>query len=83
FLVITDYLTYWTPRAMHHPMLYNTFHEPRHKYIVPTPFASYAFHPVDAFSLSIPYHLFGFLFPLHRGLLLSLFLLVNPWAILV
>jgi lathosterol oxidase len=50
---------------------------------VPTPFAADAFHPVDGFAQSIPYHLFVFLFPMHRLLYLGIFGIVNFWAIFV
>lgn len=50
---------------------------------VPTPFASHAFHPVDGYLQSVPYHLFIFLFPIHRLLYLVLFVFVNFWSILV
>jgi sterol desaturase/sphingolipid hydroxylase (fatty acid hydroxylase superfamily) len=50
---------------------------------VPTPFASHAFHPLDGYLQSVPYHLFIFLFPLHRWLYLGLFVFVNFWSILV
>jgi len=52
-------------------------------YLVPTPFASHAFHPIDGYLQSVPYHLFAFLFPLHRILYLVLFVLVNFWSIFV
>ena len=52
-------------------------------YLVPTPFASHAFHPVDGYLQSVPYHLFIFLFPLHRIVYLVLFVLVNFWSIFV
>lgn len=52
-------------------------------YPVPTPFASHAFHPVDGYLQSVPYHLFIFLFPLHRIVYLVLFVLVNFWSIFV
>ncbi|KAH0833289.1 C5-sterol desaturase [Lanmaoa asiatica] len=83
FLVFTDYLVYWVHRTLHHPMLYKTFHKPHHKWIIPTPFASHAFHPVDGYLQSVPYHLFIFLFPLHRCLYLGLFVFVNFWSILI
>lgn len=51
--------------------------------VVPTPFASHAFHPVDGYLQSVPYHLFIFLFPLHRMLYLGLFVAVNFWSIFV
>ena len=52
-------------------------------YLVPTPFSSHAFHPIDGYLQSVPYHLFIFLFPLHRMLYLVLFVLVNFWSIFV
>jgi sterol desaturase/sphingolipid hydroxylase (fatty acid hydroxylase superfamily) len=52
-------------------------------FVVPTPFASHAFHPLDGYLQSVPYHLFIFLFPLHRWLYLGLFVFVNFWSILV
>ncbi|EGN99163.1 hypothetical protein SERLA73DRAFT_137362 [Serpula lacrymans var. lacrymans S7.3] len=83
FLLFTDYSVYWVHRILHHPMLYKTFHKPHHKWIIPTPFASYAFHPVDGYLQSVPYHLFVFMFPLHRKLYLALFVFVNFWSILI
>lgn len=53
------------------------------KRLVPTPFASHAFHPLDGYLQSIPYHVFIFLFPLHRQTYLGLFVFVNFWTILV
>lgn len=52
-------------------------------YLVPTPFASYAFHPLDGYLQSIPYHLFVFLFPMHRYLYIGFFIAVMFWTILV
>ena len=51
--------------------------------LVPTPFASHAFHPLDGYLQSVPYHLFIFLFPIHRLVYLILFVLVNMWTIFV
>jgi lathosterol oxidase len=50
---------------------------------VPTPFASYAFHPIDGFMQGLPYHLYPLLFPLHKGLYLGLFVLVNLWTVAI
>ncbi|KAI6155641.1 C5-sterol desaturase [Pisolithus tinctorius] len=83
FLLFTDYAIYWVHRILHHPSIYKTFHKPHHKWIIPTPFASHAFHPVDGYLQSVPYHLFIFLFPLHRYLYLGLFVFVNFWSILI
>jgi lathosterol oxidase len=83
FLLFTDYGIYWVHRILHNPMFYKTFHKPHHKWIIPTPFASHAFHPVDGYLQSVPYHLFIFLFPLHRVLFLGLFVFVNFWTIFI
>jgi lathosterol oxidase len=83
YLLFTDYSIYWIHRVLHHPMFYKTVHKPHHKWIIPTPFASYAFHPVDGYLQSLPYHIFIFIFPLHRVLYLGLFVFVNFWTILI
>jgi len=83
FLLFTDFGIYWIHRLEHHKLCYKWLHKPHHKWIVPTPFASYAFHPLDGYLQSIPYHLFIYLFPLHRMLYLGLFGFVNMWTILI
>ncbi|QRW03606.1 Fatty acid hydroxylase superfamily [Ceratobasidium sp. AG-Ba] len=83
FLVFTDYLVYWIHRILHHPLLYKHLHKPHHKWLIPTPFASHAFHPVDGYAQSLPYHIFIFLFPLHRWVYLGLFVAVNFWSIFI
>jgi len=83
FLVFTDYCIYWIHRWEHHPICYKWLHKPHHKWIIPSPFASHAFHPLDGYIQSIPYHFFIFAFPLHRKLYLGLFVFVNCWTIFI
>ncbi|GJE94871.1 sterol desaturase family protein [Phanerochaete sordida] len=83
FLAFTDYAIYWIHRWEHHPSVYKWLHKPHHKWLIPTPFASFAFHPLDGYFQSIPYHLFPFLFPLHQKLYLGLFVFVNCWTVLI
>lgn len=80
FLFFTDMCIYGIHRGLHHPLVYKHFHKIHHLWIVPTPFASHAFHPIDGFLQSSPYHMFVFLFPMHKWLYLTLFLLVNFWT---
>lgn len=47
FICFTDFFIYWIHRGLHHPRVYKTLHKPHHKWIMPTPYASHAFHPVD------------------------------------
>ncbi|TPX44960.1 hypothetical protein SeLEV6574_g04173 [Synchytrium endobioticum] len=81
FLAFTDMLIYFIHRAEHHPSVYFWLHKPHHLYKIPTPFASHAFHPLDGYLQSIPYHIYIFLFPLHSWLYLGLFVFVNVWTI--
>lgn len=82
FLFITDMMIYFIHRGLHDvPLLYKYIHKPHHKWIVTTPFASHAFHPVDGFLQGVPYHIFPFLFPLHKILYLCLFVMVNIWTV--
>ncbi|PWY98356.1 putative sterol delta 5,6-desaturase [Testicularia cyperi] len=83
FLVFTDAAIYWVHRLEHHPRLYKHVHKPHHKWLVPTPFASHAFHPIDGYAQSLPYHIFPFIFPLHRVISIGLFVFVNMWSILI
>jgi Delta7-sterol 5-desaturase len=83
FLLFTDMLIYFIHRGLHHPSIYKTLHKAHHKWIMPTPFASHAFHPVDGFLQSVPYHLFPFLFPLQKFAYVTLFVFVNIWTIFI
>lgn len=83
FLVFTDALIYCIHRWLHWPSVYKHLHKPHHKWIVPTPFASHAFHPVDGYLQSLPYHIFPFFFPLQKLVYLALFGFVNVWTVLI
>ncbi|OQO03703.1 hypothetical protein B0A48_10368 [Cryoendolithus antarcticus] len=83
FLLFTDFLIYWIHRGLHHPILYKKLHKPHHKWIMPTPFASHAFHPLDGFSQSVPYHLFPFLFPLQKFANIALFTFIQIWTVMI
>ncbi|KAF9567171.1 C5-sterol desaturase [Agrocybe pediades] len=83
YLLFTDYSIYWIHRWLHIPAIYKRIHKPHHKWIIPTPFGSYAFHPLDGFAQSLPYHLFIFTIPLHRVLYIAMFVLINFWAIFI
>eukprot|EP00730_Choanoeca_flexa_P015221 TRINITY_DN6936_c0_g1_i3.p1 TRINITY_DN6936_c0_g1~~TRINITY_DN6936_c0_g1_i3.p1 ORF type:complete len:285 (+),score=38.36 TRINITY_DN6936_c0_g1_i3:336-1190(+) len=80
FLLFTDFLIYWIHRGLHSKTFY-FLHKLHHKWKVPTPYASHAFHPIDGFAQSFPYHLYPFMFPLHKGLYLALFVFVNLWTV--
>lgn len=83
FLFFTDALIYVAHRGLHHPWVYKHLHKPHHKWIIPTPFASHAFHPVDGYIQSLPYHMFPFIFPLQKMVYLGLFGFVNIWTVMI
>ncbi|GAU88675.1 hypothetical protein RvY_01325 [Ramazzottius varieornatus] len=81
FIVFTDSLIYWIHRALHSKYLYKRLHKTHHKWKIPTPFASHAFNPIDGFLQSSPYHIYVFLFPMHKWTYLGLFVFVNVWTV--
>jgi lathosterol oxidase len=83
FILFTDFFIYWIHRGLHHRSVYKSLHKPHHKWIVPTPYASHAFHPVDGFAQSVPYHLFPFVFPLQKFAFIGLFGFINFWTIFI
>jgi Delta7-sterol 5-desaturase len=83
FLLFTDFWIYWIHRGLHHPLVYKHLHKAHHKWIMPSPYASHAFHPLDGFAQSFPYHVFPFLFPLQKVASVALFVFVNFWTIMI
>merc|ERR1719238_998699 len=81
FLVFTDFCIYWIHRALHWPIFYGPIHKQHHLWKVPTPWASHAFHPLDGFAQSTPYHIYAFLFPMNKLVYLGMFVFVNMWTI--
>lgn len=74
-LVIHDTYFYWTHRLMHHPRLFKVMHLVHHRSTNPSPWASFAFHPLEAVVESGIVTLLAFLIPIHP-LALIVFLLI-------
>lgn len=83
FFLFTDFGVYLIHRGLHHPSIYKYLHKTHHKWVVSTPFASHAFHPMDGFLQSFPYHLFPFLFPIQKLVYLGLFVVVNIGTVMI
>ncbi|CUM66852.1 uncharacterized protein PRCAT00004536001 [Priceomyces carsonii] len=83
FILFTDCGIYFIHRILHWPSVYKKLHKPHHKWIVCTPFASHAFHPVDGWAQSIPYHIYPLIFPLHKVSYILLFTFVNFWTVMI
>lgn len=64
-VVVHDTYFYWTHRLMHHPWLYQRFHQTHHRSINPTPWAAYSFSPVEALVQAGIGPLIVFTLPVH------------------
>lgn len=82
-LVVTETLIYWIHRGLHRRWAFARFHRQHHAFRRPTPWTSYAFHPLDAFAQALPYHLCAFLFPLHIDVYLGMLGFVMAWTVLI
>jgi Delta7-sterol 5-desaturase len=63
--LIHDAWFYWTHRLMHHPKLFRWFHRTHHLSHNPTPWAAYAFDPLEAFVQALMFPLVVMLIPMH------------------
>lgn len=64
-LLIHDTYFYWVHRLMHHRRLFRLFHLVHHRSDNPSPWAAYAFHPLEAVVESLIFVLFLFTIPVH------------------
>ncbi len=74
-LVVHDTYFYWTHRLMHHPKLFKLFHLTHHKSTNPSPWAAFAFSPLEAVVEASVILVIAFLLPIHP-LAIALFLLL-------
>lgn len=81
--LIHDTYFYWMHRLMHHKKLFKLFHLVHHKSTNPSPWAAYAFHPLEAlveagifvvFLYTIPVH------PLHLFIFFFLMIVYNVYG---
>jgi lathosterol oxidase len=64
FLMHDTYF-YWTHRLIHHKKLFKLFHLVHHQSTNPSPWAAYAFHPLEAIVESGIFIVFLFTIPIH------------------
>ena len=73
-LLMHDTYFYWMHRLMHHPKLFRWFHLVHHKSNNPSPWAAYAFHPLEAVLESMIFVIFLFIIPVHSIHLMLFFI---------
>jgi sterol desaturase/sphingolipid hydroxylase (fatty acid hydroxylase superfamily) len=72
--VMHDTYFYWMHRFIHHPNLFKWVHLVHHKSTNPSPFAAYAFHPLEAILEAGIFLIFVFTIPVHLYHLIFFFL---------
>jgi lathosterol oxidase len=65
-LFLHDTYFYWMHRMMHHKRLFKLFHLVHHQSTNPSPWAAYAFHPLEAIVEAGILVVFLFVLPMHR-----------------
>ena len=83
FVLFVEGTYYFVHRALHSRLLYRHMHKQHHKFVVATPFAGFAFHPVDGFLQGSPYTAFVFLFPLNKWVFAAFYSFINAWTTLI
>lgn len=81
FILFSDCVIYFIHRALHSRLLYRHIHKPHHSFVHTSPFAAFAFHPVDGYMQGVSYHIFVFLFPFHAAVHLVSLVVVSMWTI--
>jgi Delta7-sterol 5-desaturase len=64
-IVLHDTYFYWAHRLMHHPKLYRRTHLTHHLSVNPSPWAAFAFHPLEALVEAAILPVLLFIMPLH------------------
>ncbi len=73
--IMHDTYFYWTHRIMHHKSLFNIMHLVHHKSTNPSPWAAYAFHPLESIVEVGIFVVFLFTIPIHKSHIAIFFLL--------
>lgn len=66
-IVLHDAYFYWTHRAMHHPRLFKLVHRVHHLSTSPSPWAAYAFGPIEAALSALIVPLVLLVVPMHES----------------
>ncbi|MBL9115965.1 MAG: sterol desaturase family protein [Verrucomicrobiaceae bacterium] len=64
-IIVHDTWFYWTHRLIHHPSLFKLVHRVHHESNNPTPWAAYAFSPLEAVVQACIFPLLAFTVPMH------------------
>jgi len=80
-ILLHDAYFYFAHRAMHHPKIYRLFHRTHHRSTNPTPWAAFAFNPLEALVEAAPIVFFVCLFPVHPLAILTWLLFMTVYNV--
>ncbi|CRK24705.1 hypothetical protein BN1708_003846, partial [Verticillium longisporum] len=83
FLLFSDTWMYWMHRIFHIPLLFRALHSKHHRYVIPTPFSAYAFHPLEAWIMSLATYAYSFIWPMSDVAQVIVFCTANVWTFLL
>ncbi|PPJ54464.1 hypothetical protein CBER1_06942 [Cercospora berteroae] len=83
FVLFSDAGMYWLHRMFHVPVLFRWMHKHHHYYVIPTPFAAHAFHPIEAYIMSLPIYASSYLLPMSNVAQLVVFFWTFAWTFLM
>ncbi|KAF3288801.1 hypothetical protein TWF970_005856 [Orbilia oligospora] len=58
-------------------------HKQHHKYVIPTPFGAYSFHPIEGWIMSLPVYAYSFILPMSNYVQLAILVYSNLWAFIL
>jgi Delta7-sterol 5-desaturase len=73
-ILLHDTYFYWSHRLIHSRLLFSTVHSVHHRSSNPSPWTSYAFHPMEALIQSFIIPLIALIFPVHISAIILYFL---------
>ena len=82
-LLFAETAIYWLHRMLHVRPLFRHLHAVHHRFREPNPMIAYAFHPVDSFTQSLPYHLYVFIVPTNFWVYFPLFIFSSFWSVMI
>ncbi len=80
-ILLHDTYFYWTHRLMHQPRIFKYFHLLHHKSTNPSPWAAYAFHPLEGIVEASVIFPIVFLIPFHKSALLVFLLFMMVYNV--
>ncbi len=80
-IFIHDTYFYWTHRLMHHKYFFKHFHKVHHLFHNPSPWAAFAFHPLEAIIEASIIFVIVFIIPAHPMAVLTFLIVMTIYSV--